>query len=125
LIYLDTHVVVWLYEGRGELFCDLAKRLVRQNSRLISPIVQLELSYLCEVGKLKAKPKHIIEDLQHRMGLQFCGKSFQSVVEQAMKTTWTRDPFDRLIVAQAATDGSKLLTRDRTIIEHYTEAVSC
>ena len=36
---------------------------------------------------------------------------------------WTRDPFDRLITAQAALDDSPLLTKDDTIHTYYPEAV--
>lgn len=37
--------------------------------------------------------------------------------------TWTRDPFDRTITAQAARVGAFLLTRDETIRRHYAAAV--
>ena len=33
----------------------------------------------------------------------------------AMEFSWTRDPFDRLIAAQALVSGERLLTRDRLI----------
>ena len=36
---------------------------------------------------------------------------------------WTRDPFDRLITAQAAVDDSPLLTKDDTIHTYYPKAV--
>ena len=37
--------------------------------------------------------------------------------------TWTRDPFDRIIVAQAKIRNSALVTRDREIRLHYSKAV--
>jgi len=37
--------------------------------------------------------------------------------------SWTRDPFDRVITAQAATDGSSLITKDEIILHHYENAV--
>jgi PIN domain nuclease of toxin-antitoxin system len=36
---------------------------------------------------------------------------------------WTRDPFDRLITAQAALGESTLLTKDDTIRTNYANAV--
>jgi PIN domain nuclease of toxin-antitoxin system len=39
-----------------------------------------------------------------------------------MLQTWTRDPFDRIIVAQARLRGAPLLTKDRTIQTHHAEA---
>ncbi|MCF7950382.1 MAG: hypothetical protein K9L57_01970 [Spirochaetaceae bacterium] len=36
---------------------------------------------------------------------------------------WTRDPFDRLITAQADIQAASLLTKDGTIRTHYPKAV--
>ena len=44
------------------------------------------------------------------------------VMEQALALTWTRDPFDRLIVGNALADGAVLLTRDRVILERCRSA---
>ncbi len=33
--------------------------------------------------------------------------------------SWTRDPFDRLIVGHAAVDDELLLSKDRKILENY------
>jgi len=40
-----------------------------------------------------------------------------------LEQTWTRDPFDRLIVSQARLADVPLLTRDRTIHTHYPRAI--
>ena len=45
------------------------------------------------------------------------------VTEHCLDLSWTRDAFDRLIVAQAALDRAKLITRDRLILKHYPKAV--
>ncbi len=45
------------------------------------------------------------------------------VVEESIQQAWTRGPFDRLIVAQAKTGDAPLLSKDRTILEHYPGAV--
>ena len=33
--------------------------------------------------------------------------------------SWTRDPFDRVITAQAALEQDRLITKDRVILEKY------
>ncbi len=48
--------------------------------------------------------------------------AFERVVETAERQAWMRDPFDRLIVAQASLAAAPLLTKDRTIREHYAKA---
>ncbi len=44
-------------------------------------------------------------------------------VERARAIKWTRDPFDRLIVAQAAVNDESLLTRDKIIRANDARAI--
>ena len=83
MIYLDTHVVVWLYAGLTEKFSALARTLINE------------------------------EDVY---------RPFNRVVTQAIGQSWTRDPFDRLIVAQAALQDNILLSKDETILRNYAYA---
>ena len=50
-IYLDTHVVAWLYSGLTDKLTDLAKTLINDNEVYISAIVRLELQYLYEIKR--------------------------------------------------------------------------
>ena len=52
MIYLDTHVVVWLDAGLSEKFSERARKLVNQDDLFISPVVRLELQYLYEIGRV-------------------------------------------------------------------------
>lgn len=53
MIYLDTHVIVWLYLGNLSKFSDPAKVAINTQEIAISPIVSLELTYLHEIGRLR------------------------------------------------------------------------
>jgi PIN domain nuclease of toxin-antitoxin system len=44
---------------------------------------------------------------------------FGAVAAGAIEQRWTRDPFDRLIVAQAELAGAELVTKDQSIRTHY------
>ena len=122
MIYLDTHLVVWLYGGLTEKFTDLAKSLLNEHDLYISPMVRLELKYLSEIERVSVPADTIILDLGDRLGLRICEKDFSRVVGSALGLSWTRDPFDRLIVAQAAIAENILLTKDIKILEHYAQA---
>lgn len=122
MIYLDTHVVVWLYAGLTEKFSPSARRLINDGEVYISPIVRLELQYLFEIGRVTVEPDAIVSDLVTRTGLQVCPRPFDSVVIQAKAQTWTRDPFDRLIVAQAALQDNILVSKDEKILSSYAYA---
>ena len=89
---------------------------------MISAIVRLELQYLYEIERVR-EPAHIITaDLADRIGLGICGKDFNAIVSQAIKLTWTRDPFDRVIVANASLNDNILISKDQNILAHYTFA---
>ena len=64
----------------------------------------------------------VVADLERRIGLRVCDLPFHEVVASAAEQKWTRDPFDRVIMGQAAVNGQPLATRDRRIREHYAHA---
>ena len=53
VIRLDTHAVVWLYTGEIERFSPEGRVLLESEQLTVAPIVQLELTYLHEIGRLK------------------------------------------------------------------------
>jgi PIN domain nuclease of toxin-antitoxin system len=122
LIYLDTHVVVWLYAGLLEKFSQSVRVILNENEIRISPIVRLELQYLYEIERVKEPAQSIVADLADRIGIRVCDKDFSSVISQAILLKWTRDPFDRVIVAQAALNDNILISKDQSILEHYVHA---
>lgn len=81
-------------------------------------MVQLELTHLHEIGRLTVSGAEIVNDLAHRVGLRIPEVPSGAAVAAAAPLTWTRDPFDRLIVADAAVAAAELWTRDATIREH-------
>jgi PIN domain nuclease of toxin-antitoxin system len=122
LIYLDTHVVIWLYGDTVNKLSSLAENLIRENDIYISPMIRLELQYLYEIGRLGSSPNQIIEYLANQANLRICQKDFSLIIQQAMQITWTRDVFDRLIVANAMVNKNVLLSKDHKILENYTHA---
>jgi PIN domain nuclease of toxin-antitoxin system len=64
----------------------------------------------------------IVADLADRIGLRVCEKDFNVIVSQAIKFSWTSDPFDRLIVANAALNQNTLISKDQNILKNYLHA---
>ena len=122
MIYLDTHIIVWLYAGLLEKFSQSIQTILNENEILISPIVRLELEYIYEIERVREPAHVLVADLTDRIGLRVCEKDFNAVVSQAIKLTWTRDPFDRLIVANAALNDNILISKDQNILDHYPHA---
>jgi PIN domain nuclease of toxin-antitoxin system len=124
LVYLDTHIVCWLYEARTDKLSQLAAEAVESGDLLVSPMVDLELQYLYEIGRITEGPDEILSALAEDIGLQVSSTLFSLIVKKARTINWTRDPFDRLITAEAMiTENAQLVTKDRNIRENFERAV--
>jgi PIN domain nuclease of toxin-antitoxin system len=115
-------VVVWLYAGLVEQFGSATQQLLNEHELLVSPIVRLEVQYLFETGRMAVDAETILADLARRLGLAICPKPFDAVMVRATAVTWTRDPFDRILVAHAALHDHILVTKDQAIRTHYVHA---
>jgi PIN domain nuclease of toxin-antitoxin system len=122
MIYLDTNVVLWLAAAQEQLSSRVVSMINNAESLFISPMVQLELEYLHEIGRLGHPSTAVLAHLRAVLNLRTCDRAFGAVVEQAAALKWTRDPFDRLITAQAALGNDSLLTRDKIIRANYEQA---
>ncbi len=122
LIYLDTHVVAWLYAGATRKLSPIAKREIEHGELRIAPIVQLELEYLFELQRVRERAAPVLATLADRMGLSICDRHPAHVVARACELSWTRDVFDRMIVAQASINADTLLSADEAIRAHYPKA---
>ena len=123
-IYIDTHIVIWLAEGLVEKLTPAASQAIESSQVEISPIVLIELEYLFEIKRIIKPPMALFEQLQSLIGLRMSDHPFPTVAQTALFETWTRDPFDRIIVGQARSDGySGLVTSDTKINENYSRTI--
>ena len=123
LIFLDTHVAIWLYSGMLDLFKPKVLQLINDNQVCISQLVRLEMKYLNEIGRINQHPDMIIDALIDEIGLVFSNNSIERIVSQAIHLDFTRDPFDRVIVADAYINNSYLISKDQNIRKNYKYAV--
>ena len=122
-IYVDTHVLVWIVRGDGHRVSTEARRALDGGDPVVSPAAVLEFEYLHEIGRVKISSERMIASLEADIGLRVCDLPFRDVVTHALKEGWTRDPFDRLIVANAKAAGAPLVTKDEHILKHYRRAI--
>jgi len=124
-IYLDTHVVVWLYEGHINKISTEARQILDNPDYMlyISPMVVLELQYLCEINKITVPYQNILGELQTQLSLATCNLAFAPIAALATQYHWTRDPFDRLITANTAANNGLLITKDDTIRQHFPDTI--
>lgn len=122
-LYLDTHIAIFLFMGAKQRLSARALKLIESEEIRISPMVFLELQYLYEIGRLKQPPDKVVGYLEARLDLRQCNIPFPRVAQFAANETWTRDPFDRIIVAQARLGEHRLLSLDEAILQNYNHAM--
>lgn len=87
-------------------------------------MVLIELEYLYEISRIKLPSRDIQLKIEHEIGARVCDLSFPLVAGVVLDEKWTRDPFDRMIVAQAKANGlASLISADEEIAKHYPRTV--
>ncbi len=122
--YLDTHVAAHLAAGDLTKLSRAARSAAERYDLLISPMVRVELEYLYEVRRSPFRADFVVSHLADSLNVLVCPLPFDRVARAACHESWTRDAFDRFIVAHArcAPDGY-LITADETIRANYHRAV--
>ena len=112
LILLDTNAVIWLHRGDRR-----AAALAQRATRLYaSPATILELQFLIEAGRLRLRAGASLTQLMHDDRWVIDDPASAAWFEKASEIGFTRDPFDRLIVAHARLRHWRLATGDRVLL---------
>ena len=120
--HLDTHVALWMAAGDARRRLKPIEAMLRKGRLYLSPLAILELQFLFELGRLGTRVEEVVGVLFEDHGVEEAPGDLREIGRQVQGLTWTRDPFDRLIVAHAIAHGSVLLTADETILAHCPRA---
>lgn len=116
-LLLDSHVLLWLASGDPSLAPDAAAAILDDtNEALVSVASVWELEVKRAKGLLT-----VPQDLGARLdpaGFDLLDVKLGHVVRAAQLPLHHRDPFDRMLVAQAQTEGAVLVTGD-SALERY------
>jgi PIN domain nuclease of toxin-antitoxin system len=116
-LHLDTHVALWLAAGDKRRLRPVAPLLAR-GVLFVSPIVVVEMELLREIGRIRGPVSDVLEVLTEDHGVSEAPGEAREIGHHARLLGWTRDPFDRLIVAHALASRATLLTADETILDN-------
>jgi PIN domain nuclease of toxin-antitoxin system len=117
-LLLDTHVVLWWFELDARLGRHALARLDDPANNLILSIASLwEIAIKHGAGKLESSAALIASRLHEaRVAMLQVGVSHLTAYEQLPMRH--RDPFDRLILAQALVEGANIMTNDAAIRQY-------
>ena len=114
---LDTHTIIWFLNG-DEILSEKAKKTIenQDNSKFISIATIWEIAIKISLDKIRFEKgfKNFL-DLIKDNGSEIIPISFDHAITISTMKFIHRDPFDRLIVAQAMSDKLTIITKDENI----------
>ena len=110
-ILLDTHILYWLLYDSKQLRKSTRKVLAGSEKIFVSSVTILEIAIKVRIRKMNADIDKVIREVERR-NLHSLPVTFAHARRVAELDLVHKDPFDRLLIAQAMTEGVHLLTAD-------------
>jgi PIN domain nuclease of toxin-antitoxin system len=108
-LLLDTHVLIWWDAGR-KISAEAHRAIERADVVYVSAVSAWEVAIKTGLGRLH--PTRTVEEATLESGFLELPVSFRHAERVAGLPAHHRDPFDRMLVAQAEVEGLRLVTRD-------------
>jgi PIN domain nuclease of toxin-antitoxin system len=109
-LLLDTNVLIWRQEGRLERIASATEAIKTADELLVSVVSFVEIGVKAAIGKLRMPAglrEHVLES-----GARILGVAPEHGLAIAELPLHHRDPFDRLLIAQARSEGLTIVTAD-------------
>lgn len=120
-ILLDTHLLIWSM-STPELLSKEAKKYIQEaNSLYVSSASLWEMSIKISLGKLDINLDELREQL-HILGIKELMISWEHAILTKNLPWHHKDPFDRVLIAQAISEPLILLTNDK-LLANYNSVV--
>lgn len=115
-LLLDTHVVLWWLTDDPSLAEEVKDRLDHEPDVYVSAATLWEVGIKRAIGKLKEPP-----DLPERIrdcGFRALPITFEHAIAAGRLPLIHRNPFDRMLIAQAGCENLTLVSRDADIKQY-------
>jgi PIN domain nuclease of toxin-antitoxin system len=115
-LLLDTHIVLWQLSGQRELSSAARDAIAAADELLFSVVSFAEIGLKAAVGKLVVPDsfRQTVAD----SGVKFLGLDVDHGLAVAQLPLHHRDPFDRLLIAQARAEQLTVVTADRQFFDY-------
>jgi PIN domain nuclease of toxin-antitoxin system len=125
-LLLDTHAFIWWDSEPKKLLPNgLALCRDRANELWLSVVSIWEMQIKLQLGKLQLSTPlaKVIESQQQINGLQVLPITLAHVLALEQLPLHHKDPFDRLLIAQANVEGAVLISHDPIFAKYAVEVV--
>lgn len=119
MILLDTNALIWLHHGHRR-----GRPLEERTGLYVSPAAILEIQLLLETGRIRLHAGAGVRQIADDGRWMIDDPSSLDWFDRALEIAWTRDPFDRLLVAHAQLRGWRIATADGQLLERLGPAGS-
>jgi PIN domain nuclease of toxin-antitoxin system len=121
-LLLDTNVLIWRQEGRLDRIASATEAIKTADELLVSVVSFVEIGIKAATGKLRLPAglrEHVLES-----GARILGLAPEHGLAIAELPLHHRDPFDRLLIAQARSEGLTIVTADPQFAPYDVPVVS-
>ena len=120
-LLLDTHIFIWVLDDDPKLSDVAWSKIEKAEVVYVSSASLWEATIKYQLGKLHINPEKLVDAVADSGFLEL-PVTFQHVMAVRHLPALHRDPFDRLLVAQAISEPLNLLTSD-SILRQYSALV--
>jgi PIN domain nuclease of toxin-antitoxin system len=126
-VLLDTHTFLWWSSRRGEQLSERARELLADGSTeaSFSVVSAWEIAIKVGGGRIELPEpveRYVPSRIRHH-GFDFMPIELSHVFRAGSLPPIHRDPFDRMLVAQAQVEGVPILTADPAISRYDVETI--
>ncbi len=118
LYLLDTHALIFWYTKKSvsKKFLDFFDHQDQLGNLLISPISIWEIAFLVKKGRLKIDDlSNWIKNILNSTNLTIIQPGIEDFIKSTQLPDYHQDPFDRLLIIQAQSNNSIIVSKDKLI----------
>ena len=126
-VLLDTHAFLWWTSEHGKRLSGRARDLLSDSSTdaMVSVVSAWEIAIKVATGRLEIEgdPEHWVPERILRYGFSPLSVELPHALRAGQLPPIHRDPFDRLLVAQAQVEGIPIITSDPAIARYDVDVI--
>jgi PIN domain nuclease of toxin-antitoxin system len=112
-VLLDTHLLLWALASPSKMPA-AASRMINDEDIYVSAASIWEISIKISLGKMRGDPREVVEALAPA-GFRSLPITHEHAARVLVLPPIHKDPFDRMLVAQALSEPMILLTNDAAL----------
>ena len=120
-LLIDTQIFIWAVLDSDKLGLKARQIMLGAGEVFVSAASIWEIAIKAKIGKIEGDPDEFVEAIEES-GLRELMISAKHAAKVYELPLYHRDPFDRLLIAQALTEPMRFLTAD-SVLEQYSELV--